>query len=82
MVGSAFTRPFFLTIRHFDSDEALDTGPIGRITDVDDLERFIRSYCMTIFNNAPPTLHTLDRTVAPCFDSRDFVEGRRAFRGI
>jgi hypothetical protein len=37
---------------------------------------------MTIFNNAPPTVHTLKRTVAPCFDSQDFVEGHRAFSGI
>jgi 1,4-dihydroxy-2-naphthoyl-CoA synthase len=72
-------------------------GLVNRVVPDADLESYTRSYCATIGDNAPMTMHALkrtvgellkgaagdlalcDRLVAECFDSQDFIEGRRAF---
>ena len=97
VVGPAFTKEIFFTARHFDTTDALAMGLINRAVPPAELESYTRSYCATIADNAPLTMHTLKRTVselvkgskadlaecnrlvAACFDSQDFIEGRRAF---
>ncbi len=72
-------------------------GLVNRVLPVAELEAYVRSYCATIADNAPMTIHALKRTVGElvkgadadlglsdrlvqaCFESQDFVEGRRAF---
>jgi len=98
LVGPANTREIFYTARHFTAAEAQGMGFVNRVTTMDELEEYVRSYCAMIAGNAPLTLKALKRTVAElsrpagvadlelcaklvrdCFDSEDYVEGRRAF---
>ena len=97
LVGPSFTKEIFFTARHFDAAEALQMGLLNRVVPAAELESYVRSYCATIGDNAPMTMHALKRTVGElvkgpdgdlalasrlvqaCFDSQDFIEGRRAF---
>jgi enoyl-CoA hydratase/carnithine racemase len=97
LVGPSYTKEIFFTARHFSAPEMLGMGLVNRVVPDADLESYTRSYCATIGDNAPMTMHALkrtvgellkgaagdlalcDRLVAECFDSQDFIEGRRAF---
>ena len=96
LVGPANTREIFYTARQFTAAEMHAMGFVNRVTTVDGLEDYVRSYCAMIADNAPLTLKALKRSVAEmlkpspdreicdrlvrdCFDSEDYVEGRRAF---
>jgi enoyl-CoA hydratase len=97
LVGPSFTKEIFFTARHFTAAEAQVMGLVNRVLPVAELEAYVRSYCATIADNAPMTIHALKRTVGElvkgadadlglsdrlvqaCFESQDFVEGRRAF---
>ena len=96
LVGPANAREIFYTARLFPAAEMLTMGFVNRVTPVDGLEEYVRSYCDMIAANAPLTLKAVkvtvaellkpapdlalcDRLVRDCFDSEDYVEGRRAF---
>jgi enoyl-CoA hydratase len=95
VVGPSFTKEIFFTARHFNATEALAMGLVNRVLPAAELERYTRGYCATIADNAPMTISTLKRTVSEllndgdpalcdrlvkaCFESEDYIEGRRAF---
>jgi enoyl-CoA hydratase/carnithine racemase len=63
VVGPSFTKEIFFTARHFAAGEALSMGLVNRVVPVAELESYTRSYCATIADNAPMTMHALKRTV-------------------
>ncbi len=98
LVGPAFAKEIFFTARQFSAAEALAMGLVNRTLPEAELERYVRSYCAMIAENAPLTIEAvkgvvdelakpgaqIDRArcealVARCFDSQDYIEGRRAF---
>lgn len=97
IVGPSSTKEIFFTARHFSAAEAKEMGLVNRVVADGILEDYTRSYCATIGDNAPMTMHALKRTVSElsrgenadlaasealvkaCFDSQDYIEGRRAF---
>ena len=98
LVGPGNTREIYYTARQFTAAEMHGMGFVNRVTPVDGLEAYVRSYCAMIADNAPLTIKALkatvaellklspavdrelcDRLVRDCFDSEDYVEGRRAF---
>ena len=63
LIGPSFTKEIFFTARHFSAAEALAMGLVNRVVPDSALEDYTRTYCATIGDNAPMTMHALKRTV-------------------
>ena len=68
LVGPSFTKEIFFTARHFSAVEAAVMGLVNRIAPEEGaaggLEAYVRTYCLSIAENAPLTMAALKRTVA------------------
>ena len=63
LVGPSHVKEIFFTARHFSAAEALAMGLVNRVVPEAELEAYVRSYCLTIAENAPLTMLAVKRTV-------------------
>ncbi len=63
LVGPSHVKEIFFTARHFSAAEALAMGLVNRVVPEAELETYVRSYCLTIAENAPLTMLAVKRTV-------------------
>jgi len=96
IVGPGAAMDLVATARRIDADEALRLGFVSRVVARADLPALVREYTDQIAANAPLSIaaaKTCSRSIAGrlpqadaqaaidgCFDSRDYLEGRTAFR--